>query len=78
MRETNQEGEEEEEEEQKSAQRVQAAQRRWDGRRHYLTETDGGPGSLPFFLLLPIFRQNAKVKNSNFEYHVIFGGFQSP
>jgi hypothetical protein len=31
---------------------------------HYLSETDGGPRSLPFFLL-PIFRQNAKVKSQN-------------
>lgn len=31
---------------------------------HYLSETDGGPRSLPFFLL-PIFRQNAKVKIQN-------------
>jgi hypothetical protein len=37
---------------------------------HYLSETDGGPRSPPFFLL-PIFRQNAKVKFQKFEYQVI-------
>jgi len=44
---------------------------------HYLSETDGGPRSLPFFLL-PIFRQNAKVKKFKIRISGDFGGFQSP